>query len=232
MYSETIGEIAAALAKAQGAMTSAKKDKTNEFTKSSYASLASIQDAIRKPLADNGLSFFQATRIEEASEVLFTMLVHESGEWYRTENRIPGTTPHKMLSPIQSYGILHSYLKRYQLSALVGVSVADEDNDGQIPFPEESKPQKQPPSKQNTNGKKEERNHIDDIFDEVQSRTENYYEHKIHLSNALKTMGFSEWPTSENQMGINAVIMAGIQYVSRKADEKAAKDEERNLFDF
>lgn len=228
MHSETIGEIASAMAAAQGAMTSAKKDKTNKFTKSRYATLASIQDAIRKPLADNGLSYFQATQIEEGKEILFTMLVHSSGEWYRTENLIPSVTPHKMLSPVQSYGILLTYLKRYQLSALIGVSVADEDSDGQLelqPPSEKSKtdqPQKKSVSKQNTNGKKGYvRNYIDDIFDEIQARTNNYYDNKIHLFKVLLA-----WPDSNDKEAINQTIIKAIQHVSLKADKEAAQDEQ------
>lgn len=229
MHSETIGEIASAMAAAQGAMTSAKKDKTNKFTKSRYATLASIQDAIRKPLADNGLSYFQATQIEEGKEILFTMLVHSSGEWYRTENLIPSVTPHKMLSPVQSYGILLTYLKRYQLSALIGVSVADEDNDGQletISTSEESGPitetQKQPAPKQNPNGNKNpDHNYIDDLFYEIQSRTNNYYDNKIHLYKVLLA-----WPNSDDQDGINQAIIKGIQHVSQKLDKKAAQEEQ------
>ena len=132
MHSETIGQIALALSKAQGQITGAKKD--GKSNRNRYATLSSVQDAIRGPLADYELSYFQATQIEDSAEILFTMLVHSSGEWYRTENVIPPSQGNKGMSDIQSYGSTLTYLKRYQLSALVGVSASDDDNDGEKPL--------------------------------------------------------------------------------------------------
>ena len=57
--SETINELAAALAKAQGEMRPALKDAENPYFKSNYADLASCWDAVRVPLAKNGLAIVQ-----------------------------------------------------------------------------------------------------------------------------------------------------------------------------
>src|SRR3970282_214608 len=57
--SETIGKLADALAKEQRIMEGARKDSQTPFFKSSYADLASVWDACRKPLANNGLSVVQ-----------------------------------------------------------------------------------------------------------------------------------------------------------------------------
>ena len=59
IQSETIGKLSEALAKAQGAMQNAVKDSSNPFFKSTYADLASVWDACRKPLSDNGLAIIQ-----------------------------------------------------------------------------------------------------------------------------------------------------------------------------
>jgi len=57
--SESISELAKALAKAQASIKGAVKDSQNPFFKSSYADLESVWDACRKPLTDNGLSVVQ-----------------------------------------------------------------------------------------------------------------------------------------------------------------------------
>ena len=57
--SESISELATALSKAQAQMGSAIKDSENPFFKSKYADLTSVIAAVRKPFADNGLSFVQ-----------------------------------------------------------------------------------------------------------------------------------------------------------------------------
>lgn len=54
MRSEVITELAAALAKAQGAMANAALNKVNPHFKSKYADLAAVLDAARKPLSETG----------------------------------------------------------------------------------------------------------------------------------------------------------------------------------
>ena len=63
LKSDTIGELATALAKAQGAIKHAVKDSTNPHFKSSYADLASVWEACRQPLSDNGLSVTLTMRL-------------------------------------------------------------------------------------------------------------------------------------------------------------------------
>ncbi len=230
MHSEAIGSIAAALAKAQGQITGAKKDGQSHRNK--YATLASIQEAIRIPLSENEISYFQAIQIEEGKEILFTMLVHSSGEWFRTENIIPVFQSDKGMSQIQSYGATLTYLKRYQLSALVGISAADEDDDGNTDSHREVRtnqpkpsPQKQPvvtssAKAQNGDKHKPERNHIDELFDNIQSRTGNYFNHKNHLFNVLE-----EWPLPDNQADINQAVAKAINHVSNKLDAKSKQTE-------
>ena len=60
--SEHINEIAAALAKAQGSMDNASKDRNNPAFKSKYADLASVRDAVIGPLTAAGIlaTYFRA----------------------------------------------------------------------------------------------------------------------------------------------------------------------------
>ncbi len=80
--SDSIGALAAALAKAQGQMGAAKENAANPYFKTKYADLASIVEAIKEPLASNGLAYTQMTDIDEAGGVIVeTALIHSSGEW-------------------------------------------------------------------------------------------------------------------------------------------------------
>lgn len=123
--SPTIGELAKALAKAQGAMTSAKKSAVNPHFKSKYADLAEVIDSIRKPLSDNGIAFTQLNTTDEGGNVsVTTMLMHESGEF------IGSTFSAKpQQANVQGYGSTITYLRRYSAMAIAGL--ASDDDDGQ-----------------------------------------------------------------------------------------------------
>ena len=81
MMSETIGEIATALAKAQGQIDAATKGSTNPAFRSKYADLNALRDAIREPLAVNDLSIAQFARTTDGRVMVQTMLMHKSGEF-------------------------------------------------------------------------------------------------------------------------------------------------------
>ncbi|MFA4871290.1 MAG: ERF family protein [Pedobacter sp.] len=150
--SESIKEIATALARAQGQIEGARKDANNPFFHNDYADLSSVWDACRQPLSDNGLSVSQTTDISEGQLVLNTTLLHSSGEW------IEGIYP---INPIkndpQGYGSAITYARRYTLSAIVGVAPKDDDGNvasgvgdkqgkqGAIPEPTAKKAETTPP---------------------------------------------------------------------------------------
>ena len=67
MQSETIGKLAEALSKAQGSMSAAARSGKGNY--GYYATLDSVWDAARKPLADNGLAVTQATDISESGDM-------------------------------------------------------------------------------------------------------------------------------------------------------------------
>jgi hypothetical protein len=128
--SESIANLADALAKAQGVMQSVKKDRSARIdTKAgssysyAYADLASVLEAIRKPLSDNGLALIQASSIANGYVEVETLLAHTSGDWVSNTLALPASN----LDP-RSLGSLITYGRRYGL-ALVGV-VTDEDDDG------------------------------------------------------------------------------------------------------
>lgn len=122
-HSEQINELAEALAKAQGQIEGAKKDKANPFFKSVYADLASVWDACRKPLSDNGLSVTQCPEEADNGIAIETMLLHSSGQWIKSRYTMPVSK-----LDAQAVGSAITYARRYALSAVVGI--APEDDDG------------------------------------------------------------------------------------------------------
>lgn len=128
MESPTLGALAAALAKAQGEMRNAEKDKANPFFKSTYADLASIWDACREPLSKNGLSVVQSLgQTDKGQSKLTTKLMHSSGEWIDSEVIMV----HTKQDP-QSIGSAITYFRRFALAAIVGIAPAEKPTEADI----------------------------------------------------------------------------------------------------
>ena len=125
--SDTIGALAAALAKAQGSLNAALKDSKNPHLKNKYADLASIWNAAREPLAANELAVIQTTERDEGGQHLVTTLAHSSGEWIRGELAISASGGNKGVNADQALGSSISYMRRYALAAIVGVIQDDDD---------------------------------------------------------------------------------------------------------
>jgi hypothetical protein len=123
--SENIGELAKALASAQGEMNAAAKDATNPHFKTRYADLASIMDACRAPLTRHGLSVTQLPgRGEDGAVTLTTVLMHASGQHIGST---VGARPAQE-NP-QVVGSILTYLRRYALASVVGVVSDDDDGE-------------------------------------------------------------------------------------------------------
>lgn len=138
--SESIAKLSEALSKAQATMAGAKMDSDNPFFKSKYADLSSVWDACRKPLTDNGLAVIQtAAFIPEHPELVAieTTLTHSSGEY---------TTGILAAKPVkndpQAIGSCVTYLRRYSLAAICGIS--PEDDDGNAATGQTTKPTLKP----------------------------------------------------------------------------------------
>jgi hypothetical protein len=120
--SEQFDAIAAALAKAQGVMDAASKDAANPHFKARFASLASVREAIRKPLSENGIAYIQTLRTNDGAVEVDTRLIHSSGQFIGDTLRVPlaQATP-------QGVGSASSYGRRYALMAIVGLAAEDDD---------------------------------------------------------------------------------------------------------
>jgi hypothetical protein len=131
--SETLGKLALALSKAQGAMEHASKDALNPFFSSKYADLASVWGAVRKPLADNELAVIatvlECTSVKVSVE---TKLIHSSDEWVATVVTVPITTISKdrdkvVVVTAQHIGSALTYTRRYGLQCVTGNAPAEDD---------------------------------------------------------------------------------------------------------
>lgn len=129
MYaSESISELATAMAKAQADMKAAEMNSKNPFLKNSYADLGSIIEAIRPAIAKYGISFTQMPSFDGEKVTVDTLIMHASGQWLRSTLTL-AIEGEKGLSLAQVMGKAITYLRRYGLSAMFGV-YADKDDDG------------------------------------------------------------------------------------------------------
>ena len=121
-HSLELDKLAGALVQAQSEIKGAIRGSVNPHFGSAYADLASVWDACRGPLTGHGLAVIQAPTSEGVQIAVTTMLLHTSGQWMRST---VATTP-RDLSP-QSVGSATTYLRRYGLAAMVGVTPEDDD---------------------------------------------------------------------------------------------------------
>lgn len=130
LQSESIIELTKALCKVQGRLKMLPANKTAKIETKvgrnfsySYADLASVWEAIRRPLTENGFAVIQSCLPENRKTTVITTLAHESGEWVRSILSIPTT------DDPQKIGSAMTYARRYALCGIVGVTVEGEDDD-------------------------------------------------------------------------------------------------------
>jgi hypothetical protein len=128
--SESIAALAAALAKAQMALTNPEKSLTGTVPSNRYdepgrtfryAPLSSGLDIVRKALGEQGIATLQTTAIDQdiQSVSLTTVLAHASGEWIASD--WPVCTLSDMAAP-RRMGAALTYARRYALFTLVGIA--------------------------------------------------------------------------------------------------------------
>jgi hypothetical protein len=132
--SETIGAIAAALAKAQGELTNPEKSLTATVAVAAvgkgtrtfrYASLASGLDIVRKCLGQHEIATVQTTAIDkDVGQIrLTTLLAHASGEWIASDWPV---CPIEDIAAPKRMGAALTYARRYALFALIGIAGEDD----------------------------------------------------------------------------------------------------------
>ena len=124
-HSESIKEIAAALAKFQSEVKDPTRNGENPHFKSKYVQLDGLLAAVRPILANHGLSLMQSTGGDGVNISVSTLIMHTSGEWIETE---PLVLKAQQATP-QGAGSACTYGRRFSLSAALGVAW-DDDDDG------------------------------------------------------------------------------------------------------
>lgn len=116
--SETVMEISSALIAAQKNIKHAIKDAKNPHFKNDYATLASVIDATKDELLKNNIVVIQSV----GTRILTTRLQHASGQYFEQESEL-------ILSKadMQGMGSSVTYMRRFQLSAMLNLAQADDD---------------------------------------------------------------------------------------------------------
>ena len=121
-HSDSIATISAALAKALPEIQNATKDSKNPHFRSDYASLKSVLETAKPVLASHGIVVLQGPGWDGGVCTLTTRLLHESGEWIES---VAGS-PVSKADP-QGVGSAITYLRRYSLAAMAGITQEDDD---------------------------------------------------------------------------------------------------------
>lgn len=153
IFSESNQAISKALVAAWGAIETPKhntnvtvKTKAGGTYEFSYTDLEGIFDALKAVYKENKIAVLQTpkTLFQDGSLMISveTMLLHESGEWVKSEPLSVTAS-----SNMQDLGGQITYMKRYSLSAISGISTEkDDDANGvsgnQVEFKNETKPKK------------------------------------------------------------------------------------------
>jgi len=132
--SDTIGNLAAALAKAQLELVNPEKSLAATIRSEGgsgaeqtfrYAPLSSGLEIVRKTLGKHEIATVQTTAVDQSSGIinLTTVLAHSSGEWIASDWPVCAitdtATPHRM-------GAALTYARRYALFTLVGIAGEDD----------------------------------------------------------------------------------------------------------
>lgn len=111
-----------ALAEFQHECPSIKKTKNNDFGKFKYTDLSDVVEVIKPLLKKHGLGYYQVMD----KQILRTVLFHvESGELIESAIEMPQGIILKGMNEFQVMGSSISYIRKYQLTAILGV-VSDE----------------------------------------------------------------------------------------------------------
>src|SRR5262249_3036434 len=132
--SESIGTIAAALARAQAQLVNPDKSLIGTIRLDGrrgteqtfrYAPLSSGLDIVRKTLSQHEIATVQTTAIDQAAGIvnLTTVLAHSSGEWIASDWPV---CPIAETERPQRMGAALTYARRYSLFTLVGIAGEDD----------------------------------------------------------------------------------------------------------
>jgi hypothetical protein len=102
-----------------------KKDSTNPFHKSTYASLAAHLELCENALDKHGLIMLQTINGSHERAILIATICHiESGQWIRSY--LPLLNPK---ADCQGLGASITYMRRYSINTMLGLTAEDDDGE-------------------------------------------------------------------------------------------------------
>lgn len=113
-----LGQIGAALAKAQAEMENPRFDRENPHFRNRFASLAAVRDAVVPVFARHGISCLQNVSTVERGVACVTILVHASGQTLASDPLIMPVAK----ADAQGFGSAATYARRYQLMAFANAA--------------------------------------------------------------------------------------------------------------
>lgn len=126
---ESIKALLESMAKAQAEYTTLPKDKAGYGY--NYTDLDTVISYIRPIMAKHNLAFMQTlTTLEGNTPAITTRIFHTTGEWIEDTTPLPPVQLAKG-NAAQNLGAAITYMKRYTLCAMLGIS-SDEDADGKV----------------------------------------------------------------------------------------------------
>jgi hypothetical protein len=117
-FSENIDLVVESLHAFQGEVTAVTKDGDNPFFSSRYATLNAVIDTVRPLLNKNNLVVTQFPD----DEGLTTILAHTSGQHITAYAKLAN------ISDPQKQGSSITYMRRYALSSILGLTTEDDDD--------------------------------------------------------------------------------------------------------
>ena len=123
--SSEVAELFTAFVKAQAEFGSITK--SSKAYNYKYANLESILAEVRPALNKNNLALYWFT---DENNILYTRIRHISGEFIESRIKLIETELDSKKSAEQAYGSSSTYMRRYQLLAILGLQPEAEDDDG------------------------------------------------------------------------------------------------------
>ena len=123
--SDSINELATALAKAQADYLPLDMNDINPYTKQNYAEYNDIIKSVREALTKNNLALTQIrTSLDDGQTMLYTRLIHTSGQWLECSTRI--IPP---LEDLHTYESMINHYKKIDAMALLNITAAHDSHD-------------------------------------------------------------------------------------------------------
>ena len=203
--SQEINELATALSKAQGDYQPIQCSRINKYFQEKYADHDDILKAILPVLSKNELSLIQQQRSHnDGTLMLHTILIHSSGQWIESRNRIICAKNNP-----QVYSSTLAHLKRTSAMALLGLTIPSDidDDDAEIAMTEHRNITAKGIALNTKYNPKENSNEVisKDQLDELEYELEEYPDIAEQVLDGLKLQTLADMPKQKYHASITKI---------------------------